>query len=572
VKRKQRMLKPCVVRVDLTGRSHKGNYEPMDDSDAGQCLISPLPVNRRRVAAWWGAPSLVLLAVTLSPLLWVTVPPLIDFPNHLARMSVLANVDPSAAVATNYVVQWRLVPNLAMDLVVPLLARIMSLTTAGRVFIAIIMIMLVLGTALLYRALQGRFGLWPICSLLFLYNDALAVGLVNYLFGLGVALLSFGLWLVSESWSRLMRMAAFAVIASGILVLHLFAFAVFGLLVGSYELGHALKERPLLVRNFLHRAWVAVQFIPAGVLWLVWQSNLAPGYTAQGSVYRKIEVWLIAPSFNTPPAPLDNLTLAFTVAFLIFGFVTRALIISPAMRCPIGAVMIAAIMTPVWASGTYGADVRLPIALPFIFIGATRLNTTSAQWPLVAFSIVGCFLLGLRITAVTLGWQAMDRQFAEFRSVIRALPEGARMMAVQSPWPREAHTLDGVSEMLQIRPRAAFLHLDTLAVIDRGAFVTDLFTPFTPVAASSRNRDLPRNHWRPLTPEELSDWALRPRDDLAASSVVEGGAYTPCCYDWPRVYDYVLWIDFGHPPDRLPRFLSPWREGSYFHIYRVIRP
>ena len=73
-----------------------------------------------------------------------------------------------------------------------------------------------------------------------------------------------------------------------------------------------------------------------------------------------------------------------------------------------------------------------------------------------------------------------------------------------------------------------------------------------------------------MTPEQLSDWALRTSADLAAHPPGQG-EYLPCCYDWPRVYDFVFWIDFGMPPAELPHFLQPWGDGSYFHIYRVIR-
>src|ERR1700691_5191783 len=78
-------------------------------------------VTATRTSAWrLLAAYLVFGALALSPLLWTAVPPLIDFPNHLARMSVLANRDPAAAVTANYVVHWRLLPNLAMDLIVPI--------------------------------------------------------------------------------------------------------------------------------------------------------------------------------------------------------------------------------------------------------------------------------------------------------------------------------------------------------------------------------------------------------------------------------------------------------------------
>src|SRR5262249_56623512 len=99
---------------------------------------------------------------TLSPLLWVSVPPLIDYPNHLARMWVLVEDGRITALAQNYAVHWRLGPNLAMDLIIPPLAPVMPLEVAGRPFIAITMLCLFAGTAGLHRGLYCRICLWRV--------------------------------------------------------------------------------------------------------------------------------------------------------------------------------------------------------------------------------------------------------------------------------------------------------------------------------------------------------------------------------------------------------------------------
>jgi len=64
----------------------------------------------------------VLCALALSPLLCAAVPPLVDYPTHLARMWVLVHGHEITDLARNYAVHWKLIPNLAMDLVAPTLA------------------------------------------------------------------------------------------------------------------------------------------------------------------------------------------------------------------------------------------------------------------------------------------------------------------------------------------------------------------------------------------------------------------------------------------------------------------
>jgi hypothetical protein len=123
-----------------------------------------------------GALYLALGAVTLSPLLWVRVPPLVDFPSHLARMWILVHGSEIPALASNYVVHWRLVPDLAMDLIVPVLSMLIPVEQAGRIFVALTMLALIGGTAALHHAIHGRVGIWPIWSVLFVYNAELFWG------------------------------------------------------------------------------------------------------------------------------------------------------------------------------------------------------------------------------------------------------------------------------------------------------------------------------------------------------------------------------------------------------------
>ncbi|HXS41156.1 MAG TPA: hypothetical protein VN766_13300, partial [Stellaceae bacterium] len=85
----------------------------------------------------------LLVGLTLSPLLWTRIPALVDYPNHLARMWILVHGSDIPALAANYVAHWRLLPDLAMDLVVPPLAHLIGVELAGRTFIALTMLLLV---------------------------------------------------------------------------------------------------------------------------------------------------------------------------------------------------------------------------------------------------------------------------------------------------------------------------------------------------------------------------------------------------------------------------------------------
>src|SRR5690349_17318501 len=262
----RRILNDPFRPIDKHGRSATQAIEPSDRNPMSS-LSTPASTTLPAKATAGGALRLlsaafVLVALTLSPLLWAAVPPLVDYPNHLARIWVLVQNGALPELAQNYVVAWRLLPNLAMDLIVPALAQIMPLEIAGRLFIALTMLSLLAGTMTLHRALYGRLGLWPLSALLFLYNAALFWGFLNCLFGIGMFLLAFSGWISSRDWRTALRILAFSVIASLLLILHLFAFCLYALAVGSYELGQRLRERPVSLRGFLRLCAAGLQFAP----------------------------------------------------------------------------------------------------------------------------------------------------------------------------------------------------------------------------------------------------------------------------------------------------------------------
>ena len=178
-------------------------------------------------------------------------------------------------------------------------------------------------------------------------------------------------------------------------------------------------------------------------------------------------------------------------------------------------------------------------------------------------------LLGLRIWAVTENWRDMDTRTTELRAALQTIPEGARILTVQSPMPASLARPAGFRRLVDSTGAPTFSHLPALAVLDRGAFYTPLFTGWYPIDASPKNAGMPRILGGILTPAELLERRQAP--SLGAMPLDELGE-PPCCYDWPKHFDFLLWTDFGSPPPTLPKELKPWASGSFFHIYRVIRP
>ncbi|MBZ9777265.1 hypothetical protein [Mesorhizobium sp. CO1-1-8] len=73
---------------------------------------------------------IVLLVVAFLPVLLVDIPAMADYPNHLARMSILMRAGTSEA-HPYYEAAWAPYPNLAMDLVVPFAGRLIGIELAS---------------------------------------------------------------------------------------------------------------------------------------------------------------------------------------------------------------------------------------------------------------------------------------------------------------------------------------------------------------------------------------------------------------------------------------------------------
>src|SRR5437879_5969298 len=154
--------------------------------------------------------------VAAIPILAVETLPLFDYPNHLARMHILADYDRSAFLRQFYALDWRPIPNLAMDLIVPPLTRIMPLAAAGKIFVLAIFLLIAGGTALLHRVLFGRWSAWSLLAFLLLYNRILLWGFVNFLFGVGLALVAAALWIGLRERPAWLRLPLAALLATAI--------------------------------------------------------------------------------------------------------------------------------------------------------------------------------------------------------------------------------------------------------------------------------------------------------------------------------------------------------------------
>jgi hypothetical protein len=112
------------------------------------------------------------MTLVTVPLFSTLLPPLFDYPNHLARLYLLMEGGNAF-----YAVRWGPLPNLAQDLIVPPLASLMPLELASKLFLVMVFGLIAGGAIWLNRVATGAWRFWSLLAFLLLYNRIFSMGL-----------------------------------------------------------------------------------------------------------------------------------------------------------------------------------------------------------------------------------------------------------------------------------------------------------------------------------------------------------------------------------------------------------
>ena len=201
----------------------------------------------------------MLAAITSIPILLHPWPPLSDYINHLARMHVIATIGKDASLPTYYFIQWQIIPNLMMDIAVPILARATNIYLAGQLFTVASFALIMSGVLVLNRSLFGHWSASSLIALPLLYNNVFLVGVMNYIFGIGLSLWALAVWIWLRERHRLLRLAVSTVFSFALFFCHLFALGLYGLGLLAYETWRLWSEH----RHDLRRG--LLDFVASGL-------------------------------------------------------------------------------------------------------------------------------------------------------------------------------------------------------------------------------------------------------------------------------------------------------------------
>lgn len=440
-----------------------------------------------------------LMVLSCVPLLLTVLPPLLDYPNHLARMSLLPSLPAGSALERYLAVRWAPLPNLGMDGVVPFLALVMPLEWAGKLFIALTFALLAGGTAALHRVLFGRWAVWSLLAFLLLYTRLLLWGFIGYLFGAGLALAAFAAWIALKERHWAVRVVLGCLFALAVYLAHLLAFGLYAVMVAGYELGQVWRLRKPAVIALRDLAIGGAPFLPALVLM---HMNSSAGRIIYANPLRKLD--LLFSVFDNYSRPFDVTCFVIAVLAVGYAFWRRWVRLAPEMVLPLIGLLAAYLAMPTQLFTAAGVERRIPMVIFLVLIGGSAWQARFARRETLFLAGAGV-MFAARLAVIAAMWHSAGRLYAQLLPGLDTVPRGA-CLAV-------AFDKDGIAVQ-----KAPLTHFPTLAVLRRDAFVTTLFAyplqqPIALLPEADRLADLlsPDGLWyafvdgrSPLTPAAIS--------------------------------------------------------------------
>lgn len=474
--------------------------------------------------------TFVLLAAVLAVVAVIPVPAMIDYVNHLARMEVLAGPADHPA----YMRDWRLVPNLAMDLIVPALARMMPVILATRLFLVLTLALLVTGAMAVERAVAGRHRFAGLCALAVLFCLPIAWGLVNFSFGLGLALWGLAAWIAAEARPLWQRWALHAAVCTLLFVAHFLALGFYGIVVGLVSFA------PLLAGKMRLRAAAGMVLLLASPVVVLLGVMAATGGAIGGSVVD----WDLALKLQWPArfmniySPLLSFILLVVLALLILWL----RLFRGARLTSVGGVVAAGLLLLYLVLPRQVFDVAY-LDVRVLLLAALVLPAFVTVQPSRAAAAVLVLVALANATVSLAAWRVHQQDYAEFaRSFGQLAPGQAVLIAAGAVDP-------GFDSPLY--------YAATRAVPARGVFVPSFY------AMPGAQPVVARPAFRDLAPRRGLDHLPVPVGDL------DGPAAPVHARHWRCHFDFIYILGRPTPP---PVQLRAVAHGRRFTLYRITAP
>ena len=525
-------------------------------------------------------PVVALCIVTcaiLVPFLLVRDVPLVDWPNHLARMHVLG-ATAHDVIRQTYAPHWALMPDLGCDLIYYVLSGFAGPDTVLRLCLVGSVLVLVGAIWSIHVLCFGRTGYGVAASPLLITGLSVYMGYLNYVLSIAIAFVGLAFYTRWKDALSPIRVVALAVVATLCWFAHIAGFGTFGLMLAILLAAERTAYGPDRMRTAtvaLRRIVVLLTvFGPGLVLSCLAEKQIA---SPQMHYHEAMKLrFLFAPWIATGSVA-DLGACLLCVAALLLALQQGGLRLSAILRPTVVALLLLVVVCPYQVGDAVDVDARLVLPLTALVLAGTECAPPIRPERHGLAILVLLMLVGLRWYGLLEVARENSREIATFRSFEARLPVGSALMVSRD-----------VDEQQTCHPAKSvanppLTHLASYAAIDRGIYNPLVFTgvgmqPLRtikhPLAASLHamspssfallnaiteagsvgqlSRNLPND-------PHLADEAK----DLSQSDTASSFRF------WPAAYNAVLVLHRGCVRNLMPGYLKLIGSGDFFSLYTV---
>ncbi|MGI4808810.1 MAG: hypothetical protein ACRYF2_11970 [Janthinobacterium lividum] len=519
--------------------------------------------------------------VLLIPVLITPLPPLTDYPNHLARMWILSGGPGTEAVAAFYRVQLDTFTNVAMDVIAVTLGRIGGWELAGHTAIGAAVLLPAIGGALLWRALHGRWHWWMLAFGLLVWGQTMMSAFLNFQISVGLAMLFAALEPALERLNIPLRIVIRTVLSVILLLAHPFGWIFYGLLVAALIFGPRLRGAGAVSWRDVFGRWIVagLGFALVLVLFVVLTPQLPgsqehSGLSTLGAefakgmmlfkkdpTYKLLNLFIGIRSYDNR---FDLLTFLVLVAPLALAAGLRTLRIHAGLLLLSLALIAIYVLCPDYLLGAGWVSSRF--AVMFIFAAALACDPVLPRWTARAAAALLALMLVARTAYTGFVWQLRQADVAALAKTLSALPEGASVLAVeQQPREKSRAPLGRYTVLAE----SNFRHLASMALPWRHAFVPQIFS------ARGKQPLVVLPPWDEIS--EANGGRLADEHALDPQPSADALADIPdYIYAWRVRFGYVVILDADVPdkfgPFTVPPELTLVRDDGFSRLYRITPP
>ena len=340
--------------------------------------------------AWWTSVALLLGALTI-PVFAAQVPPLTDYPNHLARCYVLAfgNTDPILSRMFSHTGK--------LFLILPSTCCYRRCDPSvshsrRRVCGDLSFALPTSGTIAFSCALFRRRSFWQLTAGFAAFNVLFLMGFMNFTLSIGVALWAAAAWIHFRERDPWLAVAIGTLVATPTFFFHIMGLFFYALLVACYEVfaigDHGIRTSAERVNALKRIGMAAIPLIIPFILYLNSPLENAGGAVEWTSLRRK--AYSLPIPFLGYSLAIDLLVIAPIVGFLIYCLYSKKAWISRPLALCFCVLLINYAILPQTIKGGFWVDSRMMAMLGFvIFAGFVPRGLTARQEAVLASVICG---------------------------------------------------------------------------------------------------------------------------------------------------------------------------------------